>query len=116
MDIKFFLYNEKYKTTAKQLQLNDLKGLKYLDKTLPLAIFIHGFTDSALGPKNLSANRVRDGMIYLSFKFFCASPSLDFILDYLYESMKKVKNEKATSKIFQNLQNISGNLITIVIF
>ncbi|XP_070501464.1 lipase member H-like isoform X1 [Chironomus tepperi] len=62
-DIKFFLYNQKYQKNGKQIFLNDAKGLKNLNKKMPLAIFVHGFTDSSIGPSTLSAMKVKDAFM-----------------------------------------------------
>lgn len=67
------LYNQKYVNASKQLFLNDQKSIKNLKRELPLVMFIHGFTDSAIGPSTLSAMKVKDGK-ELRLRMFWINP------------------------------------------
>lgn len=48
-DIKFYMFNKFYERAGRQIFVNGEKGLRKLDKSLPLVVYIHGFTESAPG-------------------------------------------------------------------
>lgn len=60
-DIKFLMYNKKYPKDGKQLYVNDAKRLRHLDKSLPLMVYLHGFTEMAPGPPKSSAYEIKEG-------------------------------------------------------
>uniref|UniRef100_A0A336LSY7 CSON003911 protein n=1 Tax=Culicoides sonorensis TaxID=179676 RepID=A0A336LSY7_CULSO len=61
-DIKFLLYTRKNPTKANLLYVSDHKRLdrSNLNKTNPLVVYLHGFSERAPGGKNQSSQEVRD--------------------------------------------------------
>lgn len=57
-DIKFYMFNENYPQDGRQIFVNGEKGLKSLDKSLPLVMYIHGFTESAPGAPKVFSNKI----------------------------------------------------------
>ncbi|CRK95612.1 CLUMA_CG009071, isoform A [Clunio marinus] len=62
-DIKFFLFTRDNPKTGKQIYMSDEKRLKSLNKTLPLILYIHGFSESAPGTPKSSSYEIRDALL-----------------------------------------------------
>jgi hypothetical protein len=61
-DIKFLLYTRANRRTGKQLYMGDEKKLlRQIDRTRPLVMYLHGFSESAPGPPKSSSYEMRDG-------------------------------------------------------
>jgi len=62
-DIKFLLYTRENPKESQQLYVSDTKRLKrsHLNTSLPLILYLHGFSESAPGPPKSSSYEMRDG-------------------------------------------------------
>jgi hypothetical protein len=61
-DIKFLLYTRDNPKKSKQLYVfSDEKKSRFLNKTRPLVMFLHGFSESAPGTPKSSSYEIRDG-------------------------------------------------------
>lgn len=62
-DIKFLLYTKANPTNGRQLYLSDAKRMRHINKTLPLVLYMHGFSESAPGGPKSSSFEIRDGKL-----------------------------------------------------
>lgn len=60
-DIKFLLYTRSNRKDAKQIYISDEKRIRHLNKTAPLVLYLHGFSESAPGTSGASSYELRDG-------------------------------------------------------
>lgn len=60
-DIKFLLYSRANPNTSRQLYLSNEKRMRYVNKSLPLIFYLHGFSESAPGGPKSSSYEIRDG-------------------------------------------------------
>lgn len=90
-DIKFLLYTRDNPKKGKQLYVfSEEKRMRYVNKTRPLVLYLHGFSESAPASPKQSSYEMRDGKKTENFSVLYTAHIvrmlIEFLIDYIYFS------------------------------